>query len=235
MRSSDEQTKRLFHGLPKGRFDGETALLCIDLQRLDADTGKGLFEKARKSGVEAGLSEYRHQLLVALPKVARLQDAFRRAGMEVLHIRIQAITQDGRDRSKIHKAMGIHAAPGSVEAEFVPEAAPKGDEIVLNKTSASPFTSTAIDYVLQNLNIRHLVVVGVMTSGCVESTVRDAADRGYVVSLVSDACAGRTAEMQEKTLSALGGLYAHLMTTKEVLGGLESAQQTGDADQVPTR
>lgn len=79
------------------------------------------------------------------------------------------------------------------------------------------------------------MVVGVMTSGCVESTVRDAADRGYVVSLVSDACAARTAEMQEKTLIALGGLYAHLMTTKEVLGALESAQQTRDADQVPTR
>ena len=56
---------------------------------------------------------------------------------------------------------------------------------MLPKTSSGVFNSTNIDYVLQNLGIRYLIVAGVVTDQCVDMAVRDAADRGYLVSCVA--------------------------------------------------
>jgi len=77
-----------------------------------------------------------------LNNVQRLQAAFRDRDLEVMHTRIQALTQDGRDRSKGHRRLKILAKPGSKEAEFLPEIAPEGDEIVINKTASGVFSST---------------------------------------------------------------------------------------------
>lgn len=227
MEDHDQLTKRLFASLPKAWINEATALLCIDLQRLDADPQGPLFQRASLVGAERGLLAYRIQLDEVVERVASLQSVFRQKHLEVIHVRIQSLTANGRERSLLHKSLSIHAAPGSDASEFLPQVAPVGDEIVLNKTSSSPFTSTAIDYVLRNLAITHLVVVGVMTSGCIETTVRDAADRGYLVTLVSDACAARTTEMHEKALKALGALYTQIATTAELIGQLSSSRGPG--------
>ncbi|TIM59217.1 MAG: cysteine hydrolase, partial [Mesorhizobium sp.] len=63
----------------------------------------------------------------------------------------------------------------------VPSLAPVGDEIMLPKTSSGVFNSTNIDYVMKNLGVRYLIVAGIMTDQCVDMAVRDAADRGYLV------------------------------------------------------
>ena len=99
----------------------KTALLCIDLQYLDAAPGIGVFADAEQAGVPLEAQEYYFDRLenVVLPNVRRLQDAFRKRGLEVIHTRIQSLTQDGRDRSPGHKRLGLHAAPGSKEAEFL--------------------------------------------------------------------------------------------------------------------
>ena len=60
--------------------------------------------------------------------------------------------------------------------------------MIFSKTSASVFKFTAIDSVLKRMGITHLVITGIVTEGCVELSARDAADRGYTVSLVNDAC-----------------------------------------------
>ena len=91
----------------------------------------------------------------------------------------------GRDRSKGHKRLEVHAAPGSAEACFLEEVAPVGDEIVINKTASGVFSSTNLNYVLNNLGISSVYVVGVYTNECVETTVRDACDLGYLVTMVA--------------------------------------------------
>jgi nicotinamidase-related amidase len=73
---------------------------------------------------------------------------FRSYGLEVIHTRIQSLTQDGRDRSPGHKRLGLQAAPGSKESEYLPQVAPVGDEIVMNKTASGVFVSTNMEYVL---------------------------------------------------------------------------------------
>jgi nicotinamidase-related amidase len=77
-----------------------TALLCIDLQYLDAAPGYGVFADAEKSGIPIEAQEYYFNRLeeLVLPNVGSLQAAFRQKELEVIHTRIQSLTQDGRDR-----------------------------------------------------------------------------------------------------------------------------------------
>jgi nicotinamidase-related amidase len=92
-----------------------------------------------------------------------------------------------------------------------------GDEIVLTKTSGSAFTSSPIDQVLRNLGVDRLIACGVVTNGCVELTVRDAADRGYFAIVVSDACAALTQELHELGVKAMQYGLIKVKTTAEVL------------------
>jgi len=195
------------------------ALLCIDLQYLDAARGHGVFADAAASGVPLKAQEYYFQYLekVVLPNVRRLQDAFRAQGLEVIHSRIQSLTRDGRDRSPGHKRLNLHAPPGSKEAEFVESVAPVGDEIVLNKTASGVFNSTNLQYILRNLDITALFIVGVYSNECVSTAVRDACDLGFYVTLIEDGCTTVTPELQEATITTIKDRYARVMTTEEAV------------------
>lgn len=200
-----------------------TALLCIDLQYLDAARGYGVFADAERSGVPIEAQEYYFDRLehVVLPNVHRLQNAFRDNRLEVIHTRIQSLTQNGRDRGPGHKRLGLHAAPGSKEAEFLPEVAPRGDEIVIDKTASGVFNSTNIEYILRNLGITGLVVVGVYSNECVSTAIRDACDLGFYVTLVEDACATVTPELQQATITTMKDRYARVLTTQEVISEIK--------------
>jgi nicotinamidase-related amidase len=196
-----------------------TALLCIDMQYLDAAPGHGIFRDVASSGIPRSAQQYYFDRLrdVVLPNVRRVQDGMRDAGLEVIHVRIQAATVDGRDRSPGHKRLGLLAAPGSKEAEFLDEVAPLGDEIVINKTASGVFSSTNITYVLRNLGVTALYVTGVYTNECVSTTVRDAADLGFFVTVLDDGCATVTEELHETTLRTLKDRYARVTTTEHAL------------------
>jgi nicotinamidase-related amidase len=129
---------------------------------------------------------------------------------------IESLTQDGRDRSLDHKLSDMHVPKGSRLAQVIAEVAPVGDEIVLPKTSSGVFNSTNIDYVLRNLGVEYLIVAGVFTDQCVDMAVRDAADRGYMVTLIEDGCAGSTMEKHAHALRAFGG-YCRIRTADQVV------------------
>lgn len=203
----------------------QVALLVIDLQFLDAAEGYGVFADVAKSGVPVEAQEYYFKRLhhVVLPNVRRLQDAFRDLKLEVIHTRIQSLTRDGRDRSVGHQRLSLHAPPGSKEAEFLPEVAPKGDEIVINKTASGVFNATNIEYILRNMNIDSLYVCGVYTNECVSTTVRDACDRGFHTTLITDACATVTPELHNATISTVRDRYSRVMSSDEVVKEIRQA------------
>lgn len=192
-----------------------TALLCIDLQYLDAAPAHGVFRDAGRSGVSPEAQEYYFGRLdsLVLPNVRRLQESFRRHGLEVIHTRIQSLTRDGRDRGKGHKRLGLLAPPGSREADFLECVAPhpERDEIIINKTASGVFSSTNLHYVLKNMGIESLFVVGVYTNECVETTIRDACDLGYLVTLVEDCCATVTPALHEASVATLRDRYARVL------------------------
>lgn len=208
--------------LQRSRME-HAALLCIDFQYLDAAPGHGVFKDAERSGIPVEAQEYYFDRLehIVLPNVRRLQDCFRDYGLEVIHVRIQSLTRDGRDRGAGHKRLGLHAAPGTKEAEFLETVAPIGDEIVISKTTSGVFSSTNLAYVLNNLSIRALYVTGVYTDECVSTTVRDACDLGYFVTLVADGCATVTAERQTYTIGSLRDRYVRVAETQDVINEID--------------
>jgi nicotinamidase-related amidase len=207
-----------------GRCDSwQKALLCIDLQHLGCAEGFGVFENHRRSGVAEDAIRYYLERVrqVVVPNVRRLQEYFREHGLEVIHFRIQSLTADGRDRSPEHKRLGLHAAPGSKLAEFLPEVAPANDEIVISKTASGVFTATNLEYVLRNLCVSELFVTGVYTNECISSAVRSASDLGFRVNLVADGTAALTPELHEATLLTTHGRYARVLTSEEVIDYLQ--------------
>jgi nicotinamidase-related amidase len=196
----------------------QTALLCIDLQYLDAAQGYGVFGDS-DSGVPEEAKAYYFDRLenLVLPNVRRLQDTFRSDNMEVIHTRIQSLTVDGRDRGPGHKRLGLHAAPGSKEAQFLEQVAPQGDEIIINKTASGVFNATNIEYVLRNMGITGLFVAGVYSNECVSTAIRDACDLGFYVTLISDACATVTPELQNANITTMKDRYARVLTTDEAI------------------
>ncbi|QPC93661.1 cysteine hydrolase family protein [Mesorhizobium sp. INR15] len=195
---------------------GETAILLVDMQRIWLEPG------ADPSHPERGPDHYfyRQTASQTIPNQERLLAAARANGVEVIHTIIQSLTEDGRDRSLDHKLTPIHVAPSLPEGLPVPSLAPVGDEIMLPKTSSGLFNSTNVDYLLKNLGIRYLVVVGVLTDQCVDMTVRDGADRGYLITCVSDACATITQERHDIALKAFGG-YCWVTDTDTVVARFE--------------
>lgn len=155
----------------------------------------------------------------ALPAMKKLVDEARAKGVEIIYTVIEALTRDGRDRSLDHKMSNILVPRGSDLAKVIDIVAPHEDDIILPKTSSGVFNSTNIDYVLRNLGIDNLIVVGFLTDQCVDMAVRDAADRSFYVVCASDACASYTDERHTTALRTFGG-YCRLQTVDEVLADI---------------
>ena len=189
---------------PAPEFEPErTALLTIDLQYLDAHPDGWMGRLARDQGKPGHLQERWDFIQEILPNVRRMQDACRAGGIEVIHIRVAYRTDDCRDGQR-SLARGVMAtSKDERDDDFLPEVAPVGDEITIDKSSAGTFNSTAIDQLLRNMQIDRLWVTGIVTEGCVELTARDAADRGYYVTLVSDGCASSTRVAHDDALQRM--------------------------------
>jgi nicotinamidase-related amidase len=201
---------------------GKAALLIIDMQHHSAHRDGATMRKLHAAGLDEAASGFCARLDAIVPNIRRLQDAFRAAGLEVIHVRIAAMTADGRDRGPSHKKLGHVAVPDSRDAEILPELAPVGDELVFSKTAGSVFCATNIEYVLRNLGIETLVVTGIVTTGCVHTAVTDAADRGFHVILVEDGCAALVPEMHWASIRILRDVYAKILNTDEVVARVEA-------------
>jgi ureidoacrylate peracid hydrolase len=200
---------------------GATALLFIDVQNYSAGGG-GKYTGLAQEAIEARYGYFfREMREKVVPNMQRLQRACRETGIEVMYTVIESLTQDGRDIGLDYKISGLFCPKGSRDARVIDAIAPKGDEIVIPKTSSSVFISTNIHYVLGNLGVKHLIVSGLLTDQCVDSTVRDACDYGYLVTLVTDACASLSDQRHATSIANNRG-YCRQRTTEEMVQELAS-------------
>jgi len=197
---------------------GEVALVTIDMQYMDAHRDGWMGRVAQSLGRQDVLAQRYDAIERIVPRIRGLQDAFREGGHEVIHVRIAYRTEDGRETGRAFMpSPHEQAVPrDSRDDEILPELAPVGDELVFSKTSSSAFSTTDIERVLWNLGVRHLVMTGLVTDGCVELTARDAADRGFSVTLVEDACCSSTPEAHADAVDRMtdGGFIAAVSTTE---------------------
>ena len=88
------------------------------------------------------------------------------------------------------------------------------------------FNATNIEYVLRNLGVRHLVIYGIVTDQCVESAIRDAADRGFLVTQIEDCCAAETPEDHQNSINSMQGHFCRTRTTDEMIAEIRSLPPT---------
>ena len=95
------------------------------------------------------------------------------------------------------------------------EVSPQAGELVVIKKRVSAFTGSDLEVILRAKEINHLVLTGVATSGVVLSTLREAADKDYRLTVLSDCCADRDEEVQRVLLTKVFPRQADVFTTDE--------------------
>ncbi|WP_345762013.1 cysteine hydrolase family protein [Diaminobutyricibacter sp. McL0608] len=116
--------------------------------------------------------------------------------------------------------------PGTYGVEINDAVAPLADEPVVLKASPNSFLGTDLEHRIRDAAVGDVVIVGMMTSMCVDSTVRAAADLGFAVTVAADACAAPDLEFGDTLipgdvvhaafLAALGGSFATVTTVDDL-------------------
>ena len=206
-------------GLPDSRVTASsTALMIIDMQYVDAHRDFGLGAAGREKGWTDDMEYYFTRLeTLVIPNQRHILEACRGAGIPVVHVRVMNLAGDSSDTSWRYKRFGILVPPGSKDAEILEELAPLPGEVVVSKTTSSVFMSTNADLILRNMGIDTLIIMGVVTNNCVESSSRNAGDLGYRVLLVEDACAAWTQKGHDYCLGHLDNNFGLVRSTDQIL------------------
>jgi nicotinamidase-related amidase len=188
---------------------GASAILVIDLAN-DFVLPGGVI-------ADAGGADYQARAQAIVPTLERLLDAAREAGVTVVYATDAHTPADAELRK-----WPPHAMEGSWQAEIVAAIAPKPGDLVIEKTTYSPFVSTDIDAQIRQRGITRLYITGLHTDCCARHTSGDAFQRGYDLVWISDAMQAFTEEAHAQGLEYFRTWYAadvgvQLKTAEEVI------------------
>ncbi|MBM3223704.1 MAG: isochorismatase family protein [Candidatus Tectomicrobia bacterium] len=201
------------------------ALLVIDMQR----------DFLEPDGFGAALGNDVAPLAAIVPTVRRLLDACRACRLPIIHTKEAhradltdcppAKRQRGTPALRIgdHGPMGRILIAGEPGNAIVPALTPWPGETVLEKPGKGAFYRTPLQELLTTMGITHLLVAGVTTEVCVQTTLREANDRGYECLLVEDATASYFPAFKQATLEmirAQGGIVGWTAPAEQVLQAL---------------
>ncbi|MDB5807188.1 MAG: hypothetical protein JWN73_4510 [Betaproteobacteria bacterium] len=203
----------------------KTAVVMIDMQR----------DFILHGGFGETLGNNVDLLAAIVPTAKKLLDSCRAAGMTIIHTK-ECHRPDLADcpPSKLTRgnptlrigdaaAMGRILIDGEEGSDFVPELAPQSGDIVLTKPGKGAFYATPLGDILRLKGITHLLFGGVTTEVCVQTTMREANDRGYECLLVEDATESYFPEFKAATIAmvrAQGGIVGWTAPTGAVLAAL---------------
>ena len=207
-------------------FD-HTALIIIDMQRDFLEPG----------GFGETLGNNVALLKAAVPPLQSVLASARKAGMLIIHTR-EGHRPDLSDAPK-HKVergepslrigapgpMGRILVRGEPGHDIIPELYPAPGEPVIDKPGKGAFYQTDLELMLKNREIDTLLVCGVTTEVCVNTTVREANDRGFRCIVLSDCCASYFPEFHAAGLAmikAQGGIFGWVTASPQVLAALDS-------------
>lgn len=188
-----------------------TALVMIDMQRDFIENG----------GFGAALGNNVSLLRAIVPTAKQLLALCRANGIKVIHTKEAhrvdlsdcppSKLQRGRGALKIGDAgpMGRILVDGEIGSDFIPDMAPLSWETVIVKPGKGAFYATELQSILQKEKITHLIFAGVTTEVCVQTSMREANDRGYECLLIEDATESYFPEYKKATiamLTAQGGI-----------------------------
>jgi biuret amidohydrolase len=205
----------------------KTALLIIDMQRDFLEPG----------GFGAALGNDVSRLQAAVAPCRDVLAAARHAGILVIHTR-EGHRADLSDAPPLKVERGDPAmrigAPGPMGRilirgepghDIIPELYPIAGEPVIDKPGKGAFYQTDMELMLRNRSIETLLVCGVTTEVCVNTTVREANDRGFRCIVLSDCCASYFPAFHDAGLAmikAQGGIFGSVAPSGQVVGALEA-------------
>ena len=201
------------------------ALLIIDMQRDFLEPG----------GFGEMLGNDVSQLRRTIEPNKKLLAAWREKGLQVMHTREghrpdlgclpPAKKIRGRSKTTIGDPgpMGRILVRGEAGHDIIPELYPVFGEAVIDKPGKGAFFATDLHAILQNRGIKQLIVTGVTTEVCVNTTVREANDRGYDCLVPEDCVGSYFPEFQEmglKMIKAQGGIFGWVSHSEKILAVL---------------
>ena len=204
-----------------------SALVIIDMQRDFLEPG----------GFGEALGNDVSRLQAAVPPCKAVLAAARRVGMLVIHTReghrpdLSAAPRhkvergDPANRIGARGPMGRILIRGEVGHDIIPELYPLKGEPVIDKPGKGAFYQTDLELILHNHLIDTLLVCGVTTEVCVNTTVREANDRGFRCIVLSDCCASYFPQFHEAGLAmikAQGGIFGSVTGSAQLLGALSA-------------
>ena len=201
------------------------ALVMIDMQYATGSRQGALARKLQAEGSRVGDYRFARIEQQVLPNTLRLRTHFSQLGRPVLHVTIGAAHADALDAPLHMRRLftEFRNFVGSREHEILDELKPLPGEHVLRKTTIGAFASTNIDSLLRALGCEQLYLTGVSTNMCVETTAREAADRGYGVTLVEDACGTTHEDLHQVTMRNFQRLFGRVRSCDEALAELQPA------------
>ncbi len=190
-----------------------SALIVIDVQN-DFCHDEGAFAKL---GTDMG------PIQEILPRLENLMEEARGAGCKVVIFRVARSPEaDWPAKRRLEELnFGPDAVPiveeGSWGAELCKGFEPKEGDVLLTKNRYGGFTGTNLDLILRNLGVKTIIMTGVATNVCVESTAREGFMLDYNVVLVEDACATTSKEFHEGTVANTRRFFGRVGKADEVI------------------
>jgi nicotinamidase-related amidase len=199
------------------------ALVIIDMQYATGSRQGALGRTLKAQGSSIGDYRFARIEQSVLPRTLDLRAHFHRIGQPVVHVTLGAALPDASDAPRHMRKLlaSCNNYVGSPDHEILAELKPVVGEHVVRKTTVGAFASTSIDSLLRSLNVDQIYMAGVSTNMCVESTAREAADRGYQVTLVEDACGTTFEELHQVTLRNFQRLFGRVTSTAEAVAELK--------------
>jgi nicotinamidase-related amidase len=197
-----------------------TALIVVDMQYASAYRHAGLGKRLMDEGKDE-LVAYRFDRIenVVVPTIKRLVTFSRENHLTIFHITIGSYADDYSDTLPHLKKLfqSSNNRLGRREHEILDELKPEPGEMLINKTTIGAFNSTNLEAILRSYDIKSILFAGVSTNMCVESTARDAADKGFKCVIVEDACGATKQEYHDATLSTFQRLFGKVQSADQVI------------------
>jgi ureidoacrylate peracid hydrolase len=177
---------------------------------------------------------YRRWNETVLPNITTLIGLFRYIKRPMVYTRIAALNRNLRDvagltrkvlalETKDVEGRSYHLYHDEFASRIDERIQPEGNDIVICKTASGAFCSADTDSILRNNGISRLIVTGGLTDACVASTVREAFDRGYLCTVVEDACLTSSNDDHQSALRSLRKFFAWVTTAIQVASRIERA------------
>ena len=208
----------------------DIALIVIDVQNYSTNPKWKLIDNLyndSETRVKLYDDYYKRLRIEVIPNIIKLVSVFKEKSKKIIFIKYESFFENFDDLSELHKCIwsklrkntGMLYKPKGKSFEIVDKIKEliSDENIILSKITNGLFASTNLDMILRNLGIRSLVICGAWTNCCVETSVREAFDRGYFVNLAEDACIAPGKSFHNAALLNLGNFYCNICRTGSLI------------------